>query len=426
MKLKNRWSVIGLTLMTAIVTGCNLNEINEEPDITYSPGALKLTRAQLEMVNNTNEFSFNLFKQIIDSRLADESLHRQSIIVSPISITYALGMLNNGAAGDTQEQINKVLGFGSTGADSINTFCQKMLKSAPALDSLTKVMISNNIYVNENYVLKPEFTQIANTYYNAYPETRDFHDGMTMDVINTWASDHTEKMIEKILDQDSFDPDAVSYLLNAIYFKGEWTHKFDKAFTVEEEFRHTGYSTGTSVLPMMHMTTELEYASVDGYQILRLPYGNKSFCMTILLPIIIEYADPLPPVPLSETWSKLDKEMSSILVDLKLPRFETSSEIDLSDIMSDLGMPDAFNPDKANFSRFCSIPTYIELMKQMARIKLDEEGTEAAAVTIIGMKDNAVSHEPEIVYFHADHPFIYIISETSSNAIFFIGQYTGY
>ena len=426
MKLMNRWAGIGLSMMTAIVTGCNLNDVNEEPDITFNPGAFELTRAQLEMVNNTNEFSFNLFKQIVDSRLADESLRKQSIIVSPISITYALGMLNNGAAGDTQDQINKVLGFGNTGADSINAFCRKILKSAPSLDSLTKVMIANNIYVNNQYVLKPEFTKIANTYYDAYPETRDFHDGKTMDVINKWASDHTEKMIEKILDQDSFDPDAVSYLLNAIYFKGEWTHKFDKASTVQEKFRHLGNSTDTSILPMMHLSTELEYASVDGYQVLRLPYGNKSFRMTILLPIIIEYGDPLPTVPLSETWSKLDRKMSSVLVDLKLPRFETSTEIDLSDIMPDLGMPDAFNPAKADFSRFCDVPTYIGLMKQMARIKLDEEGTEAAAVTVIGMKNTAVSQEPEITYFHADHPFTYIISETSSNAIFFIGQYTGY
>ena len=435
MKLMNRWAVISLTLMTTIVTGCNLNDNLNEQETPDYPGAFNLTRAEQGMVNNSNEFAFNLFKQIIDSRSADESKKNESIIVSPISITYALGMLNNGAAGDTQDQINKVLGFGNTGVDGINDFCSKMLKSAPALDPLTKVMIANNIYVNKNYVLKPEFIQAANTYYNAYPETRDFHDGKTMDVINKWASDNTEKMIEKVLDDSSFDPDAVSYLLNAIYFKGEWTKKFDKHYTVDEDFWDSGNSTPTTTRPMMHMTTELEYAEIDGYQVLRLPYGNGSFQMTILLPDAsnISYNDDAIldpffniPLPSATTWSEINKKMSSSLVDLKLPRFETSTDIDLPQIMSDLGMPDAFNPNKADFSKFCNTSTYIGLMKQVARIKLDEEGTEAAAVTVIGMKNTIVSEEPKMVYFYANHPFIYIISEKSSNAIFFIGQYTGY
>ena len=435
MKLMNRWAVISLTLMTTIVTGCNLNDNLNEQETPDYPGAFNLTRAEQGMVNNSNECAFNLFKQIIDSRSADESKKNESIIVSPISITYALGMLNNGAAGDTQDQINKVLGFGNTGVDGINDFCSKMLKSAPALDPLTKVMIANNIYVNKNYVLKPEFIQAANTYYNAYPETRDFHDGKTMDVINKWASDNTEKMIEKVLDDSSFDPDAVSYLLNAIYFKGEWTKKFDKHYTVDEDFWDSGNSTPTTTRPMMHMTTELEYAEIDGYQVLRLPYGNGSFQMTILLPDAsnISYNDDAIldpffniPLPSATTWSEINKKMSSSLVDLKLPRFETSTDIDLPQIMSDLGMPDAFNPNKADFSKFCNTSTYIGLMKQVARIKLDEEGTEAAAVTVIGMKNTIVSEEPKMVYFYANHPFIYIISEKSSNAIFFIGQYTGY
>lgn len=433
MKLMNRWAVISLTLMTTIVTGCNLNDNLNEQETPDNPGAFNLTRAEQGMVNNSNEFAFNLFKQIIDSRIADESKKNESIIVSPISITYALGMLNNGAAGDTQDQINKVLGFGNTGVDGINDFCSKMLKSAPALDPLTKVMIANNIYVNKNYVLKPEFIQAANTYYNAYPETRDFHDGKTMDVINKWASDNTEKMIEKVLDDSSFDPDAVSYLLNAIYFKGEWTKKFDKQYTVDEDFWDSGNCTPTTTLPMMHMTTELEYAEIDGFQVLRLPYGNKSFQMTILLPLpdaSYVYGNDGPvfnmPLPSTTTWSQINKKISSYLVDLKLPRFETNTDIDLPQIMSDLGMPDAFNPDKADFSKFCNTSPYIGLMKQVARIKLDEEGTEAAAVTVIGIKNTMVSEEPKMVFFHANHPFIYIISEKSSNAILFIGQYTGY
>ena len=426
MKPANKWVVITLTIMTVMTDCCRDNDESDPANTPSNPGTIKLTSAQKELVDSVNAFSFNLFNQIIESRKENESLYKQSIIVSPLSITYALSMLNNGAAGNTQAQIKQVLGFIDTGLDSINEFCKKMMESVPTLDPRTKVMIANNIYVNKNYELKQEFTQAANTYYNAYPETRDFHDGKTLVVINRWASDHTEKMIDKILDESNYNPDAVSYLLNAIYFKGIWANKFDKNETVDEEFRHLGYSTDVSIRPMMHQNTRFGYTEIDGYQVLRLRYGNRSFQMTILLPMIIEYEDVLTPVPLAETWSKIDSMiMSSALVDVKLPRFETSTDLDLQEIMSSLGMPDAFDPDMADFSNFCNTPTYIGLMKQVAKIKLDEEGTEAAAVTVTGMLYECAD-DMWTVAFHANHPFLYVISECSTGAILFLGQYTGY
>ena len=428
MKLINRWAVITLTLMTTIFTGCSLSDNYDGPETPADPGALELTPVELELVDHSNDFAFNLFKQIIDSRSADESKKNKSLIVSPISITYALGMLNNGAAAETQKQINKVLGFGDAGADGINNFCRKMLNRAPQLDSLTKVMIANNIYMNKRYVLNSEFTKIANTYYNAYPETRDFHDGQTLDVINKWASDHTEEMIKEIMDESSYDPDAVSYLLNAIYFKGEWATKFDRERTQDEEFYHAGDTKDLIKRPMMHLGEELEYDEIDGYQVVRLPYGNKTFQMTILLPIVGENnVNALPAVPSAKTWSKICRnKWHSYTVQLALPRIDTFTDIELPEIMAALGMPDAFNPDKADFSNFCDKETYIGMMKQVAAINLDEEGTEASAVTVIGMINTAYAPDPQIICFYANHPFIYIISEKSSNAIFFIGQYTGY
>ena len=435
MKHNNIWAVIGLTLMMTVVTGCGLKDSYDEPGPIIDPvdpgyaKTLVLTPAEQEMVNNSNAFAFNLFKQIIDSRSSDESKKNESIIVSPISITYALGMLNNGAAGNTQAQINNVLGFGDTGAAGINNFCKKLMDSIPQLDPLTKVMISNNIYVNKQYVLKPEFTQTANTYYNAYPETRDFHDGQTMNVINKWASDHTEKMIDKVLDESSFMPDAVSYLLNAIYFKGMWTYKFDKERTSQEEFYHAGNSPDVTLNYMMHQIGNFNYADIDGYQVLCLPYGNQAFNMTIFLPRVTEWetVHALPAVPSVQTWQQLKTRMHGELVNVKLPRIETDTDVDLNEIMSALGMPDAFDSSSADFSGFCDSDTYIGLMKQVARIKLDEEGTEAAAVTVVGMKWYAFpGYQPTEISFNAIHPFLYVISENSTGAILFIGQYTGY
>ena len=417
MTKRNLWAAI--TLMMALgMTACNNdkddqivpdeplpNENNERTDI-------RLTRGEQELVSGSNDFAFNLLR---------EAGADKSIILSPISITYALGMLNNGAAGETQQQICNVLGFGETGADGINDFCRKMLTEAPQLDKLTKVLISNNIYMNQGYELKPDFVQKAKDYYDAQPETRFFGDGKTMDVINQWASDHTEKMIEKVLDADSFDPAAVSYLLNAIYFKGAWAEKFDKANTRDEAFEGAARS-----VPMMHQEHQFSYRENELCQALRLPYGNGAYSMTVLLPREGKTVNDVLQGLTAEAWQQQYQYMGSALADVKLPRFESNTDVWLNDIMMQLGMPKAFT-DRAEFPDFCNVATKIGMMKQVARIKLSEEGTEAAAVTVKGMELASASEpiEPLRVNFHATRPFLYVISEQSTGAIFFVGTYYG-
>ena len=391
------------------------NEGNDLKDIT-------LTRAEQELVQGNNDFAFKLFQKVREGYDGFCFEPDKSRIVSPISITYALGMLNNGAAGQTQAEINKVLGFGETGAQGINDFCRKLLTEAPQLDKLTKVMIANTIYMNKDYQLKPDFISKAKTYYDAEPETRDFYDGQTRGVINKWGNDHTEGMIPEVLKEGEFDPSAVSYLLNAIYFKGAWAEKFDKSNTQDETFKCSGSETVT--VPMMHQEHEFSYTENDDCQVLRLPYGNNAYSMTIFLPkegkSIVEVLYSLT----ADSWQRY-RWMGSAVVDVKLPRFETQSDINLKDIMSALGMPRAFDEYQAEFPDFCDVETYIGLMKQVARIKLNEEGTEAAAVTVIGMYVKTAASEPKYVQFHANRPFLYVISEQSTGAIFFIGQYLG-
>jgi serpin B len=216
------------------------------------PKRINLTLEERALVKGSNEFALNLFKAT--SNDSDR-------ILSPLSITYALGMLNNGAAGETQEQINKTLGFGDAGAEGINKFCSKMLKESVGLDKLTKVMISNTIFVNKGlgYELKPDFVSKAKEYYEAEPDARDFDDGQTLDVINQWASDHTEQMIKEILTKEEFNPGAMSYLLNAIYFKGTWMLKFDEKDTQQEIFDHAGAEKYLLTVPMMHQEKDTNH-----------------------------------------------------------------------------------------------------------------------------------------------------------------------
>lgn len=400
---------MAVALMTASCS-VNDNEIVTIPEPVICPtdpiGEFELTRGEQVLVTNSNDFAFNLMREAYDGT--------KSQILSPISITYALGMLNNGAKGRTQQQINHALGFAN--ADEVNGFCKKMLIHAPILDEKTKVMIANTIFMNKDYTLKQDFVQMANDYYLAQPETRDFADGQTMKVINQWASDHTEKMIEQVLDEDTFDPTSVSYLLNAIYFKGEWTSKFEKAMTTEETF-----SNGKRV-PMMNQKKTFSYAEDENCQMLRLPYGNKAYEMTILLPRENKTVSDVLQTLTADRWANLDFAAGGI--DVKLPRFESKTNMNLNPLMEKLGMTDAFL-EVADFSGFCNVPVYIGKMLQSTRIKVDEEGSEAAAVTVIDVTVTAVEPEPRLVPFYATRPFLYVISEQSTGAVFFIGQYAG-
>ena len=370
-----------------------------------APKEIELAEGEQELINSNNDFAFNLFRKARGDK---------SKILSPLSITFALGMLNNGADGETLKEINQTLGFGEAGADAINAFCQKMLKESNTLDEKTKALIANTIFMNEGmgYHLQEGFMDKVNTYYDAQPQNRNFADGETMDVINQWASDHTMGMIPEVLKEDSFHPDAVSYLLNALYFKGMWSNPFRKDMTQNESFG------GGDEVPMMHNFREgLLYAENNLYQAVRLPYGNGAYRMDVFLPREDKTVGEVLETLSGDNWQP---EYENTDVDLKLPRFETDTNQDLVGVMASLGMPKAFSIE-AEFPYFCNGNPYIGQMFQVAKIKLDEEGTEAAAVTVIEMTESI----PQRADFHANRPFLYIISEQSTGAIFFIGQYTG-
>ena len=371
------------------------------------PRWIGLSQEERTLVESNNNFALNLFRT---------ARKEENLLLSPLSITQALGMVNNGAAGQTQEEINQVLGFGEAGADAINGFNHKMLSECDVPFSQTKVSMANTIFVNsgDGYELQPLFVEKAKTFYDAEPESRDFKDGMTKDVINQWASDHTEEMIKEVLTDDTFRPDAVSYLLNALYFKGQWKIPFKEKNTAEESFN------GGDKMPIMSMKyEEFEYMDNDTYQALKLPYGNGAYLMTVLLPREGKTIGDVLEVLDGKNWQFQSRMHET---DLKLPRFETDVNIDLVDIMKELGMPLAFDERKAEFPYFCNSGAFIGQMTQVAKIRVDEQGTEAAAVTVIDMAPTGITPRAT---FHATRPFLYLISEQSTGAIFFIGQFMG-
>ena len=379
-----------------------------------APKYIELTQDEKQLVKQNNDFAFRLFSTA-------RSIEPSSMILSPLSITYALGMLNNGAAGQTQQEISKVLGFGDV--DAQNEFCQKMKLelAGTAWYDPTRLNIANTIFVNKGmgWQVKDDFAQKASQYYMANPQNRDFRDGETRDVINQWASDHTEGMIKEVLSEPEFNPRAVSYLLNAIYFKGMWSNPFEAENTREESFN------GGDAVPMMNKQEMLAYTENDVFQEVVLPYGSGSYQMQVFLPRVGKTIDNVLENLASDN-SLLTSNLPSYEVDLKLPRFETNTNIGLKNIMSELGMPTAFDPYNADFSNLCvenfDQNIYIGLMKQVAKIEVNEQGTEAAAVTIIGEYTSGI---PETATFYANRPFLYVIREQSTGIIIFMGQYTG-
>jgi len=369
---------------------------------------ITLTEEEKQLVEGNNSFAFNFFRK---------TRGEESSILSPLSVTYALGMLNNGAAGQTQQEICDVLGFGQAGADAINQFCRKMLTEAPTLDKTTAAEIANTIYVNSGLgcELQQGFVDKANEYYDAQPETRNFYDGVTWEVINQWANEHTHGMVPTVFPSaDAFNPNAASYLLNALYFKGAWTHKFSVENTHDEPFQGS-----TNPVPMMsNRWDEFAYTENDLYQAIRLPYGNKAFLMTVFLPREGKSIDDVLASMDGHNWQFQSSRLYK--VDLKLPRFKTETGLPLTQVMKELGMPTAFSA-AAEFPYLGNSTFHIGGMLQKAAINLDEEGTEAAAVTLI----DVATGMPQVVTFHANRPFFYTISERSTGCIFFIGQFLG-
>lgn len=372
---------------------------------------LILSDAQRDIIENNNAFALNLFSQMkgFDSK-----------VVSPMSVSYLMGMLANGADGQTRQEIMKAIGCEKVSLKDLNEFYQMMITRANHFDKATIVNIADYIALNRQYQLKDGFASTMQNYYKAGIESLDFSKASTLKRINRWCSDHTDGMIPKIIEQ--VDADAVSYIMNAIYFNGTWTDKFDTRQTKLENFQ--GYTRDIKKTQMMHRNGKYQYMDNADFAAVNLPYGNGSYSMTVILPNRGKSIDEVMAGLDAKKVSELGRSMDECVVDLKLPRFTISQETSLNDIISKLGAPTMFTSG-ADFSNFASGNLSISKMLQKAKIEVSEEGTKASAVTMAMVAMTALRPEPRKVEFYANRPFIYMITEHSTGAILFMGQYTG-
>ena len=392
---------------------------NEEPKERKD---IALTRSQTQLVSSGNTLACNMLKIIA-------SQHSESFIFSPISLEYALAMVNNGAAGETENQIRDVIGFGDKSVKEVNEFYKYLTENLLNVDNTVAMNIANaqvfNTAIGDESKYNKDYKNALTGYYNALFEGYDFakDNKKALSAINSWASKQTEGMINPLLDE--LDPYSATLLMNAIYFKGSWADKFDSSFTRKEDFTK-GDGAKTKV-DMMNQTSNVSYYFDKNCSAISKTYGNGAFKMTFILPdegiTTAELAKGLDRTALE----RIIKRKGSEEVIIKIPKFETSFTIELNDMLKSLGMVDAFNPTKADFSSMSShLSLYISRVLQKARIKVEEKGTEAAAVTVIDMKlTSAIPSPGEPLTFYATRPFLYTISEISTGAILFMGQYNG-
>ena len=389
---------------------------------TYQQGIIALDSKQQEQANNTSKFAFKMFKELT----TNSEFKEKDLIFSPICMTYSMSMLNNGAAGETQAEIQRLMEYGDATPTEVNVFCRHVLKSTPLADPEVTLEQANAMYLNDDFTLREQFADCLTSYYDADVRTMRLFSDEAVDHINNWAKEKSHGMIP-MLYNDKNDLAATRFvLLSAVYFNGTWAKKFDKGKTVKRQWfrKLTGERKEVNVMSLEDR--QLDYAENADYQAVRLPYSNGNFCMTVILPKRLLLDDAIAALD-ADNWNTLQQQLAPNMVVVKMPGLTIESHIEENDIFKHLGANRMFSPNEAAFPYISPQPIYIDNVWQRAKIEVDEEGTTAAAINVgeVAATGKPSSEPDPWKYFMADHPFIYVISERTSGIIFFMGTYFG-
>jgi serine protease inhibitor len=358
-------------------------------------------------------FAFDFLREIV--REEDPAAN---IFVSPLSASMALGMALAGAEAGTFEAMRDALRLGGLERDQIGVSYRSLIDLLSGLDPAVRLEIGNSVWHREGFALEDAYVSEVERDFLARVEALDFSDPGAADVINAWVSEATDGLIDAIVDPP-INPLTMAFLINAIYFEGEWTLQFDPDRTATGDFRRSDGSTVS--VPFMSMSDEaFPYAQTPDYQAIELPYGGEAFAMTVVLPSdatdIGEFVESLD----AEAWAEIIAGLGETELLVALPKFALEYEKTMNDALEALGMEVAFDPATADFSRMqrdaLAMQLHISRVKQKAFVDVDEEGTRAAAVTSVEV---GVTSAPPM--FRADRPFLFAIRERLSGALLFTG-----
>jgi serpin B len=381
-----------------------------EKELPVEPVQINLTTEQLNLVTSGNSFALDIFKKVIEN--TDES---ENVIISPLSVSSALSMALNGANGETREEMLEALRLNGMDPEVINISYKNLTQDLLKVDSRVLISIANSIWTENNFVVKKPFTDILSEYYDTESQSFDINDPDVVKPINSWIEDKTNGLITNML--ESLDPQTVMLLINAIYFKGQWNSQFDKDKTVDEPFyKLKGESAD---VPMMKQTSHFKIYRGDSFTMAELPYGQGNYVMDVILPDDNDGIKDILPLMTVTNLQQWTDQMAEKETEVSIPKFKYGYKKELKPILKDMGMTKAFF-EGADFSNISDLDLIISFVLHQAFIETNEEGTEAAAATIVGIVTTSMPAGPFAL--NIDHPFLYIIRETTTNSILFMGR----
>lgn len=390
--------------------------LDAEVDWDGSTRTVRITRASgSSAADSNNQFGFNLYNQ-----LRKDS---GNIMVSPISVAMALQMTYNGAGAETKADMAQVLQIAGMDLNTLNQNSRELLQKLQTGDAKITLEIANSLWLREGMAFDQDFLRRNKDYYYAGAYNLDFSQPEAADTINNWVGENTKGLIKDIVNPP-IDPRTIMFLINATYFQGTWTKQFVKQATFEDTF----YSAAGNQawVPMMNQAGTYDYLETADFQAIRLPYGEeKKMGMYVFLPqensSLAEFHNKLDYAHWENWLSRFETKSGTIM----LPRFSLEYEESLKGALAALGMEMAFDPDRADFSRMVpannnSDDVYISDVRHKTYIDVDEAGTEAAAVTSVGV--TATSMPLYDFNMKVDRPFFYVIHDSETGSILFMGS----
>ena len=367
-----------------------------------------LTGGEVGLIDAGEAFAFDFLRQIVAEEDAEAN-----VFVSPLSASMALGMTLAGAEAGTFEAMRSALRLGSLDREEIGAAYRSLIDLLSDLDPTVRMEIGNSVWHRTGFSLEDPFVSAVERDFLARVQGLDFNDPDAAGVINGWVDDATDGLIEEIV-EPPIDPLPMLFLINTIYFEGQWTTPFDPARTRSGDFRRPDGS--LSAAPFMWMSDQrFPFAATPDYQAIELPYGGEAFVMTVVLPSEATGIDAFVESLDAATWAGIISSMGEAEVLVGLPKFSLEYEKSLNEVLKALGMEVAFDEAVADFSRMhrdaLDMGLHISKVKQKAFVEVDEEGTRAAAVTSVEV--GVTSAPPTFV---ADRPFVFAIRERLSGA----------
>ena len=383
----------------------------------YEP--IVMTKTETELASQGADFAFRFFRAVDKSLQENGGLPQEErdepLFVSPLSASFALSMLANGADGETLQELTDALGFSGYSMEEVNAYYKKLAEELPKQDKQSRLALANSLWLDAQFDALATYKGVLTDNYDA--EVRQVDMATAVDDINNWCSQKTNGLIPKILKEN--EAGLSMLLLNALYFKGEWDEPFDEEDTREDVFTNAD---GTeSRAAFMNKEDWLRYVQNDLFGMVSLPYGNGAFSLQVLLPHEgVALADCMEALN-GDAWADLLNELSFMEVDLKLPKLKTDRILDdLRPALEAMGVKKAF-AEGTDFSKLSGQSLFISLVRQAVSFNMDEKGTEAAAVTAVGGVSAAPPPSP-VIDFHVQRPFLLVLTEKSTGCVLFIGK----